>query len=217
MNSSDTTNISRLRHLLALEDWYMSDATREWLAQTPPEQAVNILARIADEAQPEPHSLLPQVAGGFAAVFATSENVGIGGVVSRRVGTRAALMLADMGDVRCLPPLLRVFETSATWQGKYQELVETTLTRFLAGAVGRSDLRNYDNDLRKLVERVWNMGRGASELSTNLTELLLAALSCLRALRGPHNLAVIRAIAGVPGTNSNRLKVKETAQKLLNS
>lgn len=193
----------------------MSRYTREWLERTPPDQAAEALARIAERAQAEPHSLVNQFVGMLTAAFATSPNLE-GGRVARRVGTRAALALASLDDARSIPPLVRVFEPKPLWQGKYQELVEKALAALLSQLVGRPKLHPYADDLRKLVQRIWNTGRPAQNLSEGVVEVLIAALRCLHALGEPSDLTLLQSIAAGAETNPGRRRVQEAVQALLN-
>lgn len=134
MNKSAQDTTATLRRSLAQEDVYMSHSTREWLKRTPHEEALNILAEIAADAQPERRSIVQHCVTMLLASFATSDGLNPK-AVARRVGTRAAIMLADMDDPRALPPLVRVFELNMMRQGNYQELVEKSLTRYLTQVV----------------------------------------------------------------------------------
>ena len=108
-----------LRYWLVNEDWYMSRHTREWLERTPPDEAADLLARIAQDANPEPRSAWSMFLTGIASSgFSPSNAIAGKGPDERKAGTRAALMLANLNDARCVAPLVRVFETNGLWQNK---------------------------------------------------------------------------------------------------
>jgi hypothetical protein len=204
-----------LRYWLAHEDWYMSSHTREWLERTPTGQAAAVLERIARDADPEPAATTRSVLMGILNAFSVSGELGRKDIQKRNAGARAAIMLADnLDDARCIPPLVRVFQTDGRRQSKYQELVETALTRFLSEASG-PEIAPYAEDIRSLAERIREFSGGQRDLSPVFTDLLLAALRCLRALGGEPDLALLRAIAEAPETKPNRLRAKQAARALL--
>ncbi len=105
-----------LRYWLANEDWYPSACTTRFLKTTPPEEAADMLVLIAEDAQPEPHSYSVTLYNAFAtAGFMPSAG---GKIPRRKAGVRAALLLAQLNDSRCISPLIRVFETQSVWQSK---------------------------------------------------------------------------------------------------
>lgn len=203
-----------LRYWLAHEDWYMSSHTREWLERTPLPEATAMLDRIAGDADPEPPATSRSLLMGILNAFSVSGELGRKDIQKRSAGTRAAVMLANLDAARCIPPLVRVFQTDTRRQSKYQELVETALTRFLSGA-SAPEIEPYAGDIRSLAERLREFGGEQRDLPPVFTDLLLAALRCLHALGGEANLALLRAIAEAPETKPNRLRAKQAARALL--
>lgn len=193
----------------------MSHSTREWLKRTPPEQALDILAKIAEDAQPDRQSFLQYFLTLLLASFATSDGLNPK-AVARRVGTRAAMMLADRDDPRCLPPLVRVFELNIMRQSNYQARIEKSLLRYLSNVVeqegGVAALRPYEEDLRTLVTRIWRDGR--KELSPVLTEMLIVTLRSLAEIGGAANIALIATLANATPTKPNLRRVHELANCL---
>src|SRR5690242_12732445 len=97
-----------LRYWLTNEDWYMSSHTRRWLESTQLQEAADLLARIAEDANPEPRWGL----SAFLSVLAVSGFSFTGAIAGkgpqiRKAGIRAALMLANLNDLRSIPPLVR--------------------------------------------------------------------------------------------------------------
>ena len=203
-----------LRYWLAHEDWYMSSHTREWLERTPPPEAAEMLVRIAGDAQPEPPSSTRSVLMGILNAFSVSGELGRKDIQKRNAGARAAIMLANLHDARGIPPLVRIFETDARRQNKYQELIEAALARFFSEASG-PEIAPCAEDVRNLAERIRQFGGEQRDLSPALTDLLLAVLRCLRALGGEPDLALLRAIAEAPETRPNRARVQQSARALL--
>lgn len=202
-----------LRYWLANEDWDMSRFTRRWLERTPPGEAADTLAEIAEGARPEPGSLLYRLVLVVAlSGFANS----VAGVAERKAGIRAALLLANLGDDRCVAPLVRVFDPYGFWQSRYEAQIERALTRFLAAAAdGGGDAGRHAADVRLLVERAWRGGRGG-DLRGSIAELLLAAVHYLRVARGAEgDDALLRGIAGAslpnPEHQPNRARVRDAA------
>jgi len=198
-----------LRYWLANEDWYPSRYTREWLERTPPDMASETLARIAEDAYPESH--LPWVVF-FAALavagFFPSNAIAGRRPDARKAGLRAALMLADRNNARALPALVRVFETSGVWQGKYQEKIEAALLR-LTDKSASPKMQQYAPDILALAERLRAFG-GRREISPRNTRLLLALLPHL-----PPDAPLLKSIADAQARPPNRRKVSELAQALL--
>lgn len=205
-----------LRHWLANEDWYMSRHTRRWLDTTPADVAADTLARIAEAAVPEPRSLW----GVFLTAVATSGFSPSGaiagqGPADRKAGVRAALMLADLNDVRCVPPLVRVFETNPAWQNKYQELIEAALLRFLPRAADLPEARQYAPDIHDLARRLWNPGDVRRDLPARSADLLLAAIRFLHGSGREPDHSLLESIAESTATGSNRLRVREVARAII--
>jgi hypothetical protein len=217
--------LKTLRYWLATEDIYTSTYVREWLERTPVEEAADVLARIAENAQPEPHSLWYMFSRGFTMMFTTSEIISDKSPAGRKAGIRAALLLADMDDPRCLPPLARAFETTAFWEGKYQEAIEETLLRFLSEAVERPDIVQFDGDatsmalqflsLRLLAVQIWQSGRGRKELSTRRANLLIATIQCQNVFNEALDGKLIGSIIEAKAATPNRDRVKQAAIALL--
>jgi hypothetical protein len=210
------SNEQELRYWLANEDWHMSAYTRNWLARTPPDAAADILADIAEDARAEPRAPLSVLTTVFASSgMATSDAIGGKGPGARRAGARAALMLARMGDIRAIAPLIRIFDLDWLWQSKYQTEVEAALTRLLPNT--GPETRRYETEIRQLAERIWDFGRPRRDLSPSLTELLLVILSCLPAADGEPNQTLLQTIAGATVKGANRQRVQEAARALLDA
>jgi hypothetical protein len=213
--------LKTLRYWLATEDIYTSTYVREWLERTPLEEAAGILAGIAEYAQPEPHSFWYMFSRGFTMMFTTSEIISDRSPAGRKAGIRAALLLADMDDPNCLPPLARAFETQAFWEGKYQEAIEEALIRFLSDADGRPDIAPFAADINNLALRIWQSGGGRKELSPRRANLLIAALHCLKGIAGESEIVLLslllRLIAATRTSTPNRARVQEAAIALLES
>ena len=208
-------HLRTLHYWLANEDVYTSDYVRNWLTRTPPRQAMDTLARIAENARPEPHSMLYAIFRGMLMIFTTSETVSETGPAGRKAGLRAALLLAQHGDVRCIAPLVRVFETGWLWPGKYQEDIETALTRFLSASGDQPEVRRYADDLRRLAERLWRSGGGRRELPEPHALLLIAILNSLRHGAEESDIALLRSIAGARPARPHRARVTAAASALL--
>lgn len=198
-----------LRYWLGNEDWYMSQYTRQWLDRTPSDEAADILALIAEDAQPEPREFWSVLATFFANTgLATSTGIAGGGPKARKAGTRAALLLADKGDPRSIAPLVRVYSTGGMLQNKYQEDIEKTLTAFLTHAADDPDLAVPVSDVEILVERTWAYGNGQRELTPAFTNLLLAAVRFLQSRGVASSKTVLQTIAQSPVKTPNRDRVK---------
>ncbi len=211
---------SELRYWLANEDWYISQYARQWLLRTPPQEAADVLARIAEDAQAEPRSFFSVAATVIATSgFATSTGIAGEGPDARRAGTRAALMLANLQDARCLPPLVRVFHTGGFLQSKYREMIEAALLRFLTEAEGRADVLPFVSDIRSLAEGIWGRENERHDLSPAFKNLLIVALRWLQAANGEADRALLTAIAtrAVADKQTNRQEAKQIAAGLLSS
>jgi hypothetical protein len=204
-----------LRHWLANEDVYTSNQVRNWLQHNTPARAANVLAMIAANARPEPHSILYMILRGLAMVFTTSEAVSEHGPAGRKAAKRAAMLLANLHDPRCLRPLVRVFETSWFWEGSNQDLVEAALFRFLTGAEGNSDLSQYSDEIRSLASRVWNAGGGRRELTPTRADLLIAAMKRLKEIGTGPDLNLLASVATAKTNRPNRARVIAAARSLL--
>jgi hypothetical protein len=212
--NADIRTDADLRHWLVLEDWYMSNHTRAWLQRTPPEQAADTLARIAADADREPRSPWSVIATGIAtAGFTPSGAIAGSGPVNRKAGVRAALMLANLNDLRCIAPLARAFAPAGSRQGQYQELIEKALTRVLANAEGQAETQPYEPEVQTLAREIWAEGGDGKDLSSAHAELLIAALRFLKTAGA--DLSVLNAIVKAPAKKPSRSRVKETARALL--
>lgn len=209
-----------LRYWLANEDWYKSRYTMRWQERTPHDEAADTLAEIAQSAQPEPRALWSVAATIFASSgLATSDGIAGGGAGARKAGTRAALMLAEMEDPRCIAPLVRVFSLGGgLLQNKYHDQITAALLRVLsAAAEGPSpEFVRAAPEVRTLAERIWGT---EADLRRDLvpvhTELLRAALQFLAAAGGWDNTEVLRKVAASPVRAPNRLRARDCAQVLL--
>ncbi len=207
-----------LRRWLANEDIYTSEVVRDWLQRTQPHEAADSLARIAETAYPDPHTLGFLLFHGYMTVFTTSEIVTPRSPAGRRAGVRAALLLAKQNDARCLLPLIRVFETYWFWEGKYQEDIESALLQFLTDAADSPEIIPCTADIVDLVRRNWKSGGGHRELSSRRTDLLIAALQCLKATANqPESPSrkLIHSIARTKARTPNRRRASEFAAALL--
>ena len=204
-----------LRYWLSNEDWYMSTYTRQWLERTPSAVAADVLAHIAEDAKPEPTDFFSVLAIFFASSgLATSTGIAGGGPKARKAGTRAALLLADMGDVRSVAPLVRVFTTGGMMQSKYQENIEKTLRHFLTRATEDPTLAVPVSDIEILADRIWQYGNGQKELTPAFTDLLLTALQFLHVRGEESSKTLLKTIAESPVKGPNRQKIQQAAQTL---
>lgn len=206
-----------LRYWLANEDWDMSQYTRNWLECTPPSDAADVLAGIAEGAQPEPSSPLYRVVLAVAlSGFANS----VAGVGERKAGVRAALMLARLGDHRAIAPLTRVFDPYGSWQSKYQRGIESALARLLSDAVADGGASaTHVEDVVRLVARTWPLdGKTRQDLTPSLTALLLACIAYLCAAGGGDARVTLRSLASRaadPARHPNRVGVQQAAKAAL--
>jgi hypothetical protein len=206
--------LTTLRYWLANEDVYMSSYVRGWLERTPPAEAADVLAGVSESAQPEPHSLWWTIFRGLILTFATSEGVSKNSPAARKVGTRAALLLARMDDPRAIPPLVRVFEAEPGRAGKYQGEVERELTRLLSHPIPGPLSREQAEAVEELAERIWSSGRGRRDLSSERADMLIAALSRLSETGAEAERAILHAIATSESGSPNRTRVATAARKL---
>lgn len=209
-----------LRYWLGNEEWYPSRFTQNWLKSTPPDEAAETLTHIAEDAQPQPRGFFSRFALAFATTgFATSSGIAGGGPTARKVGVRAALLLASMKDPRAITPLVRVFDPYGFWQSPYQEEIESALIRLLSEATEQGKASDFQEDVRLLVNRTLPERRKQRELSGSLTNLLIASLRYLHTAGGSANLSLIREVMLLPIKTSleggNWARVKASASALL--
>ncbi len=201
-----------LRYWLAQEDWYPSRYTQTFLENTPPEEIGDTLARIAADAEPEPHSYAALLYTAFAtAGFLPSAG---GKIPRRKAGVRAALLLAERDDPRCIPALTRVFETESVWQNKYQEQIVAALTRYLTKAASGNSEHPYGDEVEQLATRIWNI-QPNSDLPVNFARLLLSALRYLHAvdLEAP----IWHRIVTSDSRHPIRTEIRDTLRSLLDN
>jgi hypothetical protein len=216
--SAVTTPDADLRYWLANEDWYMSRYTREWLQRTPGDEASDTLAAIAVDAVAEPRAPWAVMATVVASAgLATSDGIGGKGPGARKAGTRAALILAELNDLRCISPLVRVFSTGGFLQSKYQSQIESALFQVLSGIENTHDSARYTPDVRELVERIWKSGE-RRDLSPAHADLVIAGIKFLHNVGGPDNLATVHAIISDQSASAarqpQRARVKQAAELL---
>lgn len=216
-----------LRHWLASEDVYMSQHTRQWLERTAPPEAADILARIAQDANREARGSWTRMLSDFAGVlFLPSGTLANKGFNVRKAGLRAALMLADRNDPRCIAPLARAFQTASEKQTKYQKATEAALIRCLARAAASHGEAAEGTpppcaapDLRALAERIWNSGGIRRDLPRVFSDVLLLAIGLARRWGGEPDIALLQSIAGTdlknPSRVPNRARVKEATRHAL--
>ena len=209
-----------LRYWLANEDWYPSRYTQQWMARTPKSEAADTLAAISEDAIAEPRAPWAVAATIVASAgLATSDGIGGKGPGSRKAGTRAALMLAEMGDARAIAPLVRVFTTGGFLRSKYQEQIEAALTKLLTGATDSLELAANAPDIRTLADRIRHSHNDRGDLPEVHTNLVIAAIRVLHAIGGAENTALLRTLAedavSSPGKRPNRVKIQQTAASLL--
>lgn len=210
------SDIQYLVYWLANEDVYTSDYVRKWIESTPREEAAGVLAELANMAQPEPRSFWYGMFRAYMVAFGTSDSVNPKGPAGRKAGTRAGMLLANMGDPRAIPPLVRVFETEWHRLGKYQAAIESSLIRVLGKTLDLSDQEPYVSSVRELAFRLWRSGQGQKELSTRHTELLSASLTWLEKPGGEDEMALFNTIAQTPTSTPHRRRIKDEAVALLN-
>jgi hypothetical protein len=204
-----------LRHWLEMEDWYLSRHTQEWLDRTPPSEAAEVLANIAEDADREPRGSWSGVAMAIAtAGFSPSGAIAGKGPAKRKAGTRAALILADMGDLRSVPALARTFDR----QGKYQSLIESALLRILPAAEAEATgaAAKYAPAVLDLAERIREMS--GRDLSPAHADLLIASLRFLNAAGSAPGRALLRTLAEAPpppNGRPGRALVREAAREML--
>lgn len=194
-----------LRYWLAQEDWYPSSYTQKFLDTNSGEVVGDTLARIAGDAEPEPHSYGALLYTAFATIgFMPSAG---GKILRRKAGVRAALLLAERNDARCVPALIRVFETEGVWQNKYHEQIVSALTRYFADAADGGEETGYVTEVAGLVARIWEHAQN-TDLSPSLARLLLSAAGYLRAT-GAKQHAILRTIAQSEPPRPMRREVRD--------
>jgi hypothetical protein len=206
-----------LRHWLANEDWYPSRHTQAWLSRTDPDVAADILASLAERADLESRNPAVQFIATFAAGFSPSGTIGGEGAIDRKAGIRAALMLAEMGDVRSVPPLVRIFEPYETRQSKYQAQIEKLLGGIFTQAAQNSTseiVAVCADPARTLAERIWNE-RTNRDLTPVLADLLYSVARFLLATGNEQNRTVVQRIAENNATKPQRRNAQDQIRLLL--
>jgi hypothetical protein len=203
--------LSTLKYWLANEDVYTSNYVRKWLERTPSKEAADTLDTIAQYAGPEPHSLWWMLFHGLTAMLTTAEIISEKSPAGRKAGIRAATLLAGLHDPRALPLLIRAFETHWFWEGKYQVAIESALLRFFSEAPADLDLTPYREHLQKLADRIWQIGRGRTELTSRKADLLIALLHRLAPMNGEAVTALLQTIVTSEARTPQRNRVKLAA------
>ena len=192
-----------LHQWLADEDWYPSAHTKAWLEKTPRKEAADVLARFAQKADLEPLNPLSVAAMvGVMAGFVPSQGAMGRRVLDRKAGIRAALYLADFGDIRAVPPLCRLWTSAPFKKSKYHEQIEPALAKLLGQTTGDApeETRAAVHDL---VVRVWKAKGPKRDLTAAQADLLVAALHFLSETPSALSLPV----SALP----NRARVQEAA------
>ena len=200
----------RLRFWLASEDIYTSPFVSHWLERTPKQRAADVLAEVSIHAGKEPRALIPMMLSAYMMAFSTSEVVTDKSPAGRKSGVRAAMLLANLEDPRCIAPLVRVFEPHWYWAGKYQETIEKALLKYLNGEAAQNDpgLAGFAPDLQRLIERIWRSGGGRRDLTPRLADLAVAALQTLNQT-DPNAAKTISAMLSTSRSNlPNRSRVR---------
>jgi len=215
MASHSTEELTTLQYWLANEDVYTSDYVRKWLERTPPERAADTLASIAQYAQPESHSFWWMMFHGLTTMLTTAEIISENSPAGRKMGVRAAMLMANLHDPRACAPLVRVFETHWFWEGKYQAAIETALLRLLADPESVLNGSLSHSDLRELAARIWRTGNHRQELSSRRSDLLIAALHRLKPIVEESDTTLLKSLASAKTLLPQRRKVQEAAASLL--
>lgn len=203
-----------LQYWLANEDVYTSAWVRKWLERTPPQEAADTLAVIAEYANPEPHSLVRMYLHGLIAMLTTAEIISENSPAGRKSGIRAALLLSSKNDLRALAPLVRVFERHWFWKGKYQDAIEGALLHLVSQGPEGADWASHRVALRTLAEAIPHIGNGRQELSARQADLLIAVLQRLAAMADADTGAVLQTIASAEARTPQRVRVQEEARRL---
>ncbi|MBC8139815.1 MAG: hypothetical protein H7Y38_00060 [Armatimonadetes bacterium] len=209
---TDTTDTEEtLRYWLAQEDVYPSRYTQNFLKETAEDDAGDILDSIARDAEPQMHSYLELLWTAFATIgFLPS---GGGKIPRRKAGVRAALMLSDRDDARCVAPLVRVFETDPMWQNRYQTQIVSALTHYFSRNAGKVTASEVVADAERIAGRVWRY-TPRRDLPEAWARLVVAALSFVHAAGAGADL--LDAVAGAKvDTLPNRAGVREAVGRLL--
>jgi hypothetical protein len=203
-----------LRYWLTNEDWYFSQHTRAWLERTPRGEAAEVLARVAADA-----ALEPRTVGNFFATLVTTAGLTPAGAIAgvgpheRKAGTRAALLLAHLGDARAVPALARVWDARESRRSQYHELIEKALTVYLSEPAHDGDLAEHAETLRDLARRLWQPETPRRDLTAPTADLLIAALRPLAAMNAPEDRALLREIADAEGHGPNRQRVRDAVRE----
>ena len=136
---------------------------------------------------------------------------------SDRIGTKAAVLLAERNAEGFLPPMARIW---CPW-GKKPLLTaagEANFERRLAAAHEQPD-PSLIKDLRGMLRRAfpWRLQRSQRDFTEVQADILLAALRCVAKAGGDKNEKILRRIAGfsVPANASNRALIRSIAQTFL--
>ncbi len=202
--------IETLRYWLANEDVYTSPYVRNWLERTPIAYAADALAQIASQAQPDSRTPWSLLSRGFRAMFTASEIITEKSPAGRKAGVRAAMLLANLGDVGCLAPLSRVFEPNWYWAGRYQKAIETCLLRFLARELNPEERNDNCQSLLRLAELLWSTGGARADLSEEHTQLLQVLMRQLPSPGTDASDSLKSTIAASRTTKPNRMRVKSS-------
>ncbi len=186
------------------------------MEREPRKEVAEMLTKIANVANHEPHTLWTLLFNSFVGVFTTSEVVTEHSPAGRKAGIRAALLLASWNDPRSLKPLALAFETDWFWQGSYQDAIETALHRFLSNP-DNHDLEIQSEPLRILAQRVWRSGGVGRELAPRRADIIQYILKILSKMDEPANVKLIQAIAVSKARTPNRSRVKAAASRLLSA
>ena len=150
-------------------------------------------------------------------MLTTAEIISVNSPAGRKSGIRAALLLANLNDARCLMPLVTVFEMHWFWEGKYQQIIESALLRFLSKDDDSLDWEMHIETLQSLVEHIWLSGNAKQDLSVRRTDLLAAALQPMKltpeSARSADSLFLQKIVAGV--RMPQRRRAAMAAQALL--
>ncbi len=201
-----------LRYWLATEDVYISPYVREWLAKTDRCAAVDTLFGFALHAASEPRSIFRMMINGYMVVFSSSEIVRDNTPGARKAGKRAALLLASMGDLRSLQPLVNAFEAHWFWQGSYQTEIEKALLKLLSNLPPSANLSAQMDNLVKLANIIWKL---KSRITERQAEILIQILPLLRANGSVTDMAILKKIASCNSKSKVVAMVVKTSKQLL--
>jgi len=150
----------------------------------------------------------------LTAMLTTAEIISEKSPAGRKSGIRAAMLLANLGDLRALAPLVRAFESHWFWKGKYQEGIEAALLHLLSQTPDTTDWTPYRSDLRTLAEAIRQIGRGHQELSARQADLLIIALKRLASAKDAETAALLHTVASTDTRTPHRARVREEATRL---